>query len=197
LPDNVVVFNNDYSEGVMYQKSVFELFRRFIDQFLIINLLSRKDGFLLHASAAIWGGKGLCFVGPSGAGKSTLLDLFGKEVPRASLLNDDKVALRRIGDVWRVFGTPWYGESRVSSSACADLSALFFIRHAKQNYVRRLPAGEVCRQLMVQALLPVWDEASTSRVLGAFQSLIGDIPAYELGFLPDKSAVELVKNTVA
>ena len=196
LPDNVVVFNADYSHGQMYQNKVFELFRRFIDQFIIINLLSRNNGFLLHASGVIWEGKGLCFVGPSGAGKSTLLNLFGKELSRESLLNDDRVALRRAEKSWRVFGTPWYGESRVSSSGAAPLSALFFIRHAKNNYVRPLSAGEVCEQLMVQSLVPVWDAEATARVLGIFQDLILNIPAFELGFLPDKSAIELIKKTI-
>jgi len=68
-PDNIVVFNADYSEGAMYQNMVFELFRRFIDQFLFINLLSQRDGFLLHASGVAWEGKGLAFIGRSGAGK--------------------------------------------------------------------------------------------------------------------------------
>jgi hypothetical protein len=196
VADNVSVFDPDYSAGTIYQKSVSELFSRFIDQFLVINLLSQKDGFLLHASGVVWEGKGICFVGPSGAGKSTLLDLFGKELPRKSLLNDDRLALRRSGGVWRLFGTPWYGESRVSSSAGADLSTLFFIRHSKKNYVRRLSAAEACRHLMVQALMPLWDEGATSRVLGIFEDLIGNVPSYELGFLPARSAVRLVKSVI-
>jgi hypothetical protein len=32
--------------------------------------------------------------------------------------------------------------------------------------------------------------------LGTFQDLIENIPAFELGFLPDKRAVELIKKTV-
>lgn len=196
LPDNVVIFNNDYSEGVMYQDTVYELFRRFIDQFLIINLLSQNNGFLLHASGVALEGKGLCFVGRSGAGKSTLLNLFSDDVDRRSLLNDDRLALRHYGGLWRLFGTPWYGESRVSSSACAGLSAIFFIRQSKHNYVRKLSASEICPHLTVLSLLPYWDEEGVSRVLETYQHLIRTIPAFELGFLPDKSAVELIKKTV-
>ena len=191
-PDNVVVFNSGYSAGVMYQKIVFEMFRRFIDQFLIINLLSKKSGFLLHASGVVWEGRGLGFIGPSGAGKSTLLKLFGERVERECMLNDDRLALRDYGGRWRVFGTPWYGESRVACSNSADLAALFFIRHAERNYLRKLPAGEVCRQLMVQALVPLWDEESVSGVLDTFQSLIGKIPAFELGFVPDERVIDFI-----
>jgi hypothetical protein len=194
--DNIVVFSPDYREGAMYQKSVFEIFRRFIDQFLFINLLSKKRGFLLHASGLIWKGKVICFSGVSGTGKSTLLELFRDEVPRSQLLNDDRLALRPYGGDWRVFGTPWYGESRVSSPASAKLSALFFIRHSPRNYVRRLAPSDICPRLLTLALLPLWDEEAASRVLSAFQTIIRDIPIFELGFLPDKSAVELIKKSV-
>jgi hypothetical protein len=195
-PENLTVFDPDYSKGKMYQESGGELFRGFIDQFLIANLLSRNNGFLLHASGVAWEGKGLCFSGPSGAGKSTLLNMFKDEVERKHLLNDDKLALRKTGNKWRIFGTPWYGESRVSSSSNAPLSELFFIHHSKTNHVRRLSAAEICPQLMTQALLPLWDEEATSRALGIFQDLIESIPVYELGFVPDKSALELIKKTI-
>ena len=194
--DNVVVFSHDYRKGEIYQKSVFELFRRFIDQFLIINLLSQNQGFLLHASGVVWQGKGICFAGPSGAGKSTLLNLFKDEVAGECLLNDDRIALRNYANNWRVFGTPWYGESQVSSSSSADLAAIFFIRHSKHNYIRKLSASEICPQLMVLGLLPLWDDLAASRVLATFQDFMQNIPAFELGFLPDKSALDLIKKAV-
>ncbi len=194
--DNVIVFDSGYKKAAMYQKSVIELFRRFIDQFLIINLLSRNQGFLLHASGVVWKGKGICFAGPSGAGKSTLLDLFKDEVARECLLNDDRLALRNYGNSWRVFGTPWYGESRVSSSNSANLSAIFFIRHSKHNYLKKISAAEICPQLMVLGLLPLWDANAVSRVLTVFQDFIQNIPAFELGFRPDKSALDFIKKAV-
>jgi hypothetical protein len=194
--DNVIVFDRDYKEAAMYQKSVIELFRRFIDQFLTINLLAQSRGFLLHASGVVWDRKGICFAGPSGAGKSTLLDLFKNEVPRESLLNDDRLALRDYGNNWRVFGTPWYGESQVSSSSSADLSAIFFIRHSKRNYIRKLSISDVWPRLMVLGLLPLWDDLATSRVLETFQDFIKNIPAFELGFFPDKRILGLIKKAV-
>jgi hypothetical protein len=195
-PDNIVVFERGYREGIIYQKSVFELFRRFIDQFLIINLLSQNKGFLLHSSGVIWKQKGICFTGLSGTGKSTLLNLFKNEVAADCLLNDDRCALRNYGTRWRVFGTPWYGESRVSSSRGADLSAVFFIRHSKRNYVRRLSASQICLSLMVLGLLPLWDYRATARVLATFQNLIQNVPAFELGFVPGKGVVDLIKKTL-
>jgi hypothetical protein len=181
----------------MYQTRIFELFRRFTDQFLVINLLSHKRGFLLHSSAVNWNGRGICFAGVSGTGKSTLLDLFKDELAREDLLNDDRVALRELRGSWRVFGTPWYGESRVSSPESAPLRAIFFIRHAPKNSVRRLAAPEILPHLMVLGLLPLWDREAVERVTTVFEKLISDIPCFDLGFVPDKKAVELIKDIVS
>ena len=35
-----------------------------------------------------------------------------------------------------------------------------------------------------------------SRVMDAFEDLVRHVPAYDLGFLPDKSALDLIKKTV-
>ena len=193
---DAAVFNADYTKGAIYRKHVYAVFGGFIDQFILINILSRKSGFLLHASGVVWEGKGLCFIGPSGAGKSTLLKLFSQEVKKEHLLNDDRLAMRRCKNKWRVFGTPWHGELPFTSPAGADLKALFFIAQSKNNYARKLSPGDVCGRLSVFSILPVWNAEATSRVLTTFQSLIKDVPAYELGFLPDRSAVELIKNTI-
>ena len=71
--------------------------------------LLRNEGMMLHASAVDYRGRAVCFSAPPGTGKSTHTErwarLFG-----ASILNDDKPALRRIDGVWRVYGTPWSGK---------------------------------------------------------------------------------------
>ena len=191
-PDNLAVFEDGYACGIIYQKSVFELFRRFIDQFILMNLLAGKGGFLLHASGLVYRGKGICFTGPSGAGKSTMLDLFKGKPPAGALLNDDRLALRPVRGRWTVFGTPWYGESRVSSSASAPLTAIFFIRHAAQNSLRRMSARDVCSRMPVLGLLPLWDARATQEVLAAFDALLAAVPVYDLGFVPDDRVLDLI-----
>lgn len=194
--DNLVVFENGYRRGTMYQKSVFELFRRFIDQFILMNLLAARGGFLLHASGLVWKGKGICFSGPSGAGKSTILDLF-KGVPGVSaLLNDDRLALRPVRGRWKVFGTPWYGESRVSSSGNAPLAAVFFIRHARRNVLRMLDPGQVSSRMPVLGLLPLWDAQATRMVMAAFDRLLRNVPVYDLGFTPDTRVLDVIADVI-
>ncbi len=195
-PDNCVVFEKGYARGTIYQKSVFELFRRFIDQFILMNLLAGQGGFLLHASGIVYKRRGICFTGPSGAGKSTMLDLFKGREAVSALLNDDRVALRPVRGRWKVFGTPWYGESRVSSCGSAPLSAVFFIRHAPVNTLRRLNARDVCSRMPVLGLVPLWDERATQQVLAAFDDLLQRVPLYDLGFVPDARVLDLIDTVL-
>lgn len=194
--ENLTIFNSGYTVGRVYQKSATEVFQGFLDQFLIINLLSKRRGFLLHSSGVVLEGKGACFIGQSGAGKSTLLRLFRDEVAEKHLLNDDKLALRRQGRRWRVFGTPWHGEFPVASQSGADLKALFFIKQSKRNYLSRLSTGDALRRLVAQAIIPLWDEEASAKVIDSFASLLDEIPSFELGFLPDKRVLKLIKKAL-
>jgi len=190
--DELIVCNSDYSRGVIYKKEISELFRRFFDQFIIINILSAKKGFLLHSSGVIWQEKGLCFSGRSGVGKTTLIRLFEKETDRRDLLSDDRLAIRRIGGKWHVFGTPWHGDAPVASSKGAVLKALFFIRHSSRNSLRKLSSFECCRQLMTHGFVPYWDEEAVQRVLDSFNLIAKEVPAFEMGFLPDKRILRVI-----
>ncbi|MBI5873375.1 MAG: hypothetical protein HZB36_04440 [Candidatus Omnitrophica bacterium] len=192
--DEVIVFNSDFTQGQVYKKNIIELSRYFLDQFLLINLLGRHSGFLLHACGLSWNGNGLVFCGQSGAGKSTLLRLFSSVVGQKDLLNDDRIAVRRYGKSWRIFGTPWHGEFPVVSSSSAPFRALYFIKHSKKNYLKALSTEEICRALFQHSLLPYWDEDSIKMVLDNFKRLAIEIPAYELGVVPDKRIIGFITS---
>lgn len=70
-------------------------------------LLSRERGFLLHASSAVRNGKAFLFTGPSGAGKTTIARLAPSDVV---VLSDEISYVRRVGDGYVAFGTPFAGE---------------------------------------------------------------------------------------
>jgi hypothetical protein len=192
--NEVIVLNDDYTRGNIYRKNIRELSRYFLDQFLLINLLSRHNGFLLHACGVDWKGQGLVFAGFSGAGKSTLLKIFSSEVEKRSLLNDDRIAVRKIGGQWEIYGTPWHGEFPVVSSASAPLKAIYFIKHSSRNYLRPVTQGKMCQTLFQHSLLPYWDDKGISEVLDSFRQLTQEIPAFELGVVPDKKIVKFVTS---
>lgn len=195
-PEEVIVFNSDYTNGIIYMKYIFELFRRFSDQFILINLLSKNHGFLLHSAGLILKNKGICFVGRSGAGKSTLVKLFSNEVEKQDLLNDDRVAIKNCQNDWFIFGTPYYGEIAVASNRNASLKAIFFIRHSNHNYIHELSCIEVCEQLIKHTLMPFWDKQAMMMVIDTFEDISREIPGFEIGFLPDNRIIDLVKSII-
>ena len=56
--------------------------------------LLRHDGMMLHASAVVVDGYAYLFSGPCGMGKSTHAAMYKKAFPDATIINDDKPALR-------------------------------------------------------------------------------------------------------
>lgn len=193
-PDSVIVLNKNYSQGIIYKRNALELFRRFLDQFIIINLLSRHQGFLLHASGVAWKKRGLAFIGESRAGKSSLIKIFAKKTNKKNLLCDDRLAVRKYQGRWFIYGTPWHGEVSLTSVKKAKLKALFFIKHAPDNFLCRLSQGEAYQRLLKNSILPFWDKSAMLKVLRDFANLVAEVPVYEMGFLPDHRIIYFIEK---
>ena len=70
-------------------------------------LLSREQGFLLHASSAVRNGRAFLFTGPSGAERRPSSATRPHDVV---VLTDEISYVRRRGDQYLAFGTPFAGE---------------------------------------------------------------------------------------
>ena len=85
-------------------------------------LLAREGGLLVHAASAVRGGRAFLFAGVSGAGKTTISRL---APPDVTLLTDEISYLRREGDGYAAFGTPFAGElAKPGENVRAPLAAL-------------------------------------------------------------------------
>jgi len=73
----------------------------------LLTRLGRDGGALLHAAGVATERGGLAFTGASGAGKSTLAQFYAER--GASVLSDERLILRAVGQGTQVFGTPWPG----------------------------------------------------------------------------------------
>lgn len=106
------------------------------------NKLLRYDGMMLHASAVVVNGDAYLFSGQSGMGKSThtglYLQTFGRD---AVIINDDKPVLRRLGEKWYVYGTPWCGKDGINQNAKAPLAGICFLERG-DTHLQRLSPGE-------------------------------------------------------
>ncbi|MGC2064324.1 MAG: hypothetical protein WA610_15240 [Thermodesulfovibrionales bacterium] len=164
-----------------------------LDQLLLMHLMARRNGILIHAAGMGLSGKGLLFPGRSGAGKSTLSRLFlGHR--HIEMLSDDRIALRKINDTFRIFGTPWAGDAGIAENKNFPFSGMFFIRHGSDNTLRELNPEETLKRLMPVISVPWYDKSVISGMLTFCEELISNVPAYELYFRPEKEVVPFLEN---
>jgi hypothetical protein len=154
-------------------------------------LLAREGGFLLHSASAIRNGRAFLFSGVSGAGKTTISRL----VPRdAKLLTDEVSYLRRDGECYRAFGTPFAGElARVGENCSAPVEALYFLEKGPENRIEPVGAVEATGALLRNILFFAQDPGLVRLVFQAACDFVDRIPAYRLFFVPDERVWELIR----
>lgn len=158
-----------------------------------IGFLADRCGLLVHSCGVNDNGRGFFFAGTSGAGKSTMAKLWAG-IPGVRVLNDDRAIIREINGEFCAFGTPWHGDAKLWDTGRAQIQELFFLKHSEANYVKQLSSVEAATQLFVRCFPPLWDRYGMEAALSFIDTLVRNIPCFELGFVPDKSAVDFVRN---
>jgi len=197
----VAILDPDFRSGEIYSKSQrpdgellpFPL-RYPLAEVLMMNLLSLGWGVLLHACGVSDHGRGLLFVGSSGAGKSTMAELW-KNGEGVTILSDDRVIVREEEGRFWAYGTPWHGDARLCSPESVPLEAIFLIRHGGENSIMRLEeARKVVSGLLVRSFPTFWKAEGMAFALEFLDRMSRGVPCYDLGFMPDKSIVQLVRS---
>ncbi len=160
-----------------------------LDQLLFMYHLAYRDGVLVHASGIDLAGRGLIFPGCSGAGKSTLARLF-TTCRIGKLLSDERVVVRELDGSLQAFGTPWAGTEDIASNDCAPLAGMFFLKHGERNHLRALTAENALERLLPILSIPWYDQEVMARIVLFAKHLVTKVPAYEMSFKPDRSAVD-------
>ena len=155
----------------------------------MLNFLGREKGMVIHGCGIEIHGKGILFVGESGAGKSTLAKLWDQQ-NTAKVLSDDRIIVRKIGDTFRMYGTPWHGESHFVSPRSVALEKMYFLRHGSQNEIRSLNGAAPVQQLLQCSFPPFWDAKGMEFALQYFSRLVSSVPCFDFSFTADKSAIE-------
>ena len=164
-----------------------------LDELLFQHRLAREGAVEVHGCGVVWRGRTLLFCGRSGAGKSTTARLWKRHARGARLLSDDRIVLRPGRRGVRAHGTPWHGDGGFASPASAPLGALFFLRHAKATRLNPLGTGEAAARLFARSFPPPWDTEGLEGALDACADAAAAVPAFDLAFRPDRSAVEAAR----
>ena len=166
-----------------------------LDQILLMHLLARHEGALVHAAGASIGGRALIFPGKSGAGKSTLAGLLAGR-PGLELLSDDRIAVRTVDGTFAAYGTPWPGDQGAALNEKATLCGICFLRHADADRIEPLTPSQALERLLPVTSVPWYDREAMSGVLSFCDALLAQIPAYDLHFKPGARVADMVEELI-
>ena len=159
-------------------------------------LLSHQ-GMMLHSSAVVVDEKAYLFSAPSGTGKSTHTRLWQQIFgDKAQVINDDKPALRCIDGTWYAYGTPWCGKDGININTKAPVAGICFLKQAPENKIRRLNNAEAVQNIIWQTMRRFRLEANLDRMLTNVDSLVRNIPVFELENRPEIEAAMLSYETM-
>ena len=204
LPYKEATFNSDFTSGeVTLRRTCFQPAQGLwpleypLDELLLQGLLARGRGAEIHACGiADASDRGLLVVGQSGAGKTTMARLW-EGVGGAKVLSDDRIILRRVGDSFTMYGTPWHGEAALAEPASAPLTGVFFLEHGAANTLVPVRGATAATRLFASGFPPFFDRDGLDFTLKFLGDLVAEVPCHELCFAPDNRVVEFVQSWAA
>lgn len=188
----IAVLSADYSKWTVYYDANSDTSLPLEYPFgpIMLHYLTLKiDAVMMHASCAYDGKTGRLFTGFSGVGKSTISKLWAQEGSR--IINDDRLIIRRFGDEYKVYNTPMYYQDIPKVS---PLGGIFLIRHYPENHIQRVTGARAVSKVMAYSIQNNFDSRYVAQRLAYFSELCAHVPVYELGFVPDVSVVEYIRN---
>lgn len=193
---NLAVFNPDFLSFASYvnlglSRNQASCLSYPIDQIFFIHLLSLYGGLLVHGCGFNYQGEGFLLLGSSGAGKSTLGRIF-LEHRAVSILNDDKMIIRKQGNSFFLYGTPWHGSLSFYSAGWVGLKKVFFLKKAPANAITKLGVSEAAFRLAALSFMPYADKKLTLAALATTIALAQDVAFFELAFVPDKTILDFI-----
>jgi hypothetical protein len=165
-----------------------------LDELLIITLLGRGCGVEIHGCGVIDGESGWLFVGSSGAGKTTMARLW-LDQRDALILSDDRVVLRADASGLWMYGTPWHGDEPLASPRRARLDGIFFLRRHDGQVVTPVTRADAVTRLFTASFPPFHNAAALDFTLGFLDQVAGSVRCVELGFTPDRRAIDMVRRS--
>ena len=153
-------------------------------------LLAKQGGLLVHASSAVRNGHAFLFAGVSGAGKTTISRL---APPDAILLTDEISYLRREGDGYVAYGTPFAGElAEPGANVRAPLAALYLLAQGPENRIDPASESQATRAVLESVLFFAHDSMLVGQVFDSVCELVRRVPVRRLTFVPDRRVWELI-----
>lgn len=167
-----------------------------LDEVLMVHLLGTGLGAELHACGVVDpGGKGILFCAHSEGGKTTMAR-FWERVPKAVVLSDDRIVVRKEHGEFFMYGTPWHGEAELAVNRRVPLDAVFLLERGVSNAVRSVDAAEGAAELFARSFVPFHDAVSVAWTLGFLGEVAANGRCARLPFVPDENVCRFVSESV-
>lgn len=153
------------------------------------------QGVFLHASYVKWKEKALIFTAPKQTGKSTQAALW-EEYNHAEVINGDRVLIRKIDGIWMACGSPYSGSSKISKNLKTPIGAIVILSQAEENHLRQANKLESLIALMEGCSYSAFEEESVIIMSEVANEILQDVPFYKLACLPDKTAVDILEESL-
>jgi hypothetical protein len=110
------------------------------------------------------------------------------------LLTDEVSYIRRQGDGYRAFGTPFAGElARLGENVAAPIAAVYLLVQGLENRIDPVPLREATQLLLRNILFFAEEPALVWRVFDAACEFVARVPVQRLTFFPDQRVWELIQ----
>lgn len=159
--------------------------------FVIKYIMLNSHGMSLHSSSLAYKNNGVMFSADSGTGKSTHTRLWKKVFDDVVIVNDDMPIIKKVDDVWHLFGCPWSGKTEINTNISVPLKALVFLERGTVNEIERIYAPDCVLRIIKQTFLPSYKELA-QKVMSNISKLVQDIPIYRLRCTISDEAPEVV-----
>jgi ABC-type glutathione transport system ATPase component len=120
---------------------------------IVLYLLQKNEGFILHASAVNINKGVVVFCGPSGAGKSTMAKILS-DYGNYKITADDNIIINKSGANYCVFQTPFVDKFLIQKrSSPFKLRGLIMLQRAKNSSIQKISKPEKIFELLISQLI--------------------------------------------
>lgn len=172
-----------------------------VERILISRKIAAKlppfSAFLIHGGVVEYEGHGIIFSAKRGIGKTTHIDLWKKAFgDKVRIVNGDKPVIRRQGDDFVAYSTPWRGKEDYGDNSSVKVDTLCFIKRADKPSVEKISAKQAWTRLCRQTVYPE-DREYYNSFAKDFADFLNSLSIYVISVNQDvASAYEVERNII-
>lgn len=156
---------------------------------LLYHLALYNNAIMIHASGVEADANGFLFSGFSGVGKSTMAGLWSQTGHK--VINDDRLLLRVEQGQCFMYNTPMTYKDVPKKT---KLTKAFLLKQHQSNYLTEITGTDKLMRFMAFCIQHHYNKEHIKQIMSTVRAIINCISVYELGFVPDTTVVDLLKN---